>query len=129
MSKLNKKMRTGLATLGSTNVADLKTAAVAVASADVSALGTVTHTAVSATASSATAVADAVGDVGAGALANDLKAKYNVAVTEIADLRARDAQDDVAVASLATTVNELRTLANELKANFNALQAAIDALT
>lgn len=39
--------------------------------------------------SAVTAVADAVGDVGAGALANDLKAKYNAAVAELNDLKAK----------------------------------------
>ena len=34
-----------------------------------------------------TAVADATGDVGAGALANDLKAKYNALVTLVNDLK------------------------------------------
>jgi hypothetical protein len=34
-----------------------------------------------------TAVADAVGDVGAGALANDLKLKYNALVTLVNDLK------------------------------------------
>jgi len=36
-----------------------------------------------------TAVADAVGDVGSGALANDLKAKYNAMVALVNDLKAK----------------------------------------
>lgn len=61
-----------------------------------------------------TAVADAVGDVGSGALANDLKAKYNDAVTLINELKA-----DLA---------EARALVNDLKAKYNALANGIDAL-
>lgn len=87
-------------------VTDLQTAAEVTAVADVSA--TAAADAV------VTAVADAVGDVGAGALANDLKSKYNAAVTLINELKA-----DLA---------EARALANDLKAKFNALATAIDAL-
>lgn len=87
-------------------VTALKAAATATVVADVSA--TAAADAV------VTAVADAVGDVGSGALANDLKAKYNAAVTLINELKG-----DLA---------EARALVNDLKVQFNALANGIDAL-
>lgn len=87
-------------------VTSLQTAAEVTAVADVAAVATAN--------SAVTAVADAVGDVGAGALANDLKAKYNAAVTLINELKTRQAED--------------RALINDLKAKYNALATGIDAL-
>ena len=50
---------------------------------------TLTPAAVASTSAAVTAVADASGDVGSGALANDLKAKYNAMVTLVNELKTR----------------------------------------
>jgi hypothetical protein len=76
---------------------------------------TTADAAVTAVADSAvTAVADAAGDVGSGALANDLKAKYNLAVALINDLKAKY---NLAVA-----------LSNELKTDTNAVVTRMNQL-
>lgn len=86
------------------------------AAADILAVGTA--------AAETTVVADAVGDVGSGALANDLKAKYNAAVTLLNELRTIAGTVRTLANELKADLAEARAVANEVRTDLNAISGA-----
>lgn len=116
---------TALAAAASTQVAAADaTALVAAASTQTAAVDAVATAVADATSpanvayqqAEATAVAD---------LANDLKAKYNAAVTLLNEVKADYNAAQLEIVELRATVGQLVTLANENKADYNAAQLEI----
>ena len=104
--------------------------AVATAVADVAAVASADVAAVASANSAATAVADADATYGQpeADLINDIKAKYNAAVTLLNEIKTVQNTDRTLVNEIKSVQNLDRALVNDIKAKYNAAVAAINAL-